>query len=512
MVQTSETNVGRWVLLSTVLASSMAFVDSTALNVALPALQTDLQTTAVELLWILNGYLLMLASLILVGGSLGDHLGRKRVFMSGIILFMVASLACGLAPTAGLLIIARVVQGIGGALLIPGSLAIITATFDRSQRGRAIGTWSAATTIVFVIGPALGGVLAQAGLWRGVFLINLPLGIVSLLILYRYVPESRDEEVSSRIDIPGAVLATLSLAGLSYGFISAPDFGFGDARIIVSLGAGLLALIAFILVESRSDHPMMPLHLFRSRTFSGTNLLTLFLYGAGSMYSFFLSLNLVQVQGYSESEAGLAFVPFALVVSVLSPWAGGLVDRYGPRLPLIIGPTLVGIGFAVIGSIGQTNGWASYWTTFFPGVILYGLGMGITIAPLTTSVMSSVATHYSGTASGINNAVSRTAGVLTTAILGGLALFFFIDALSLRTDGIDLSQEARAELRIEAQKLAGAVAPEAVPPEHVSAVEQSIRLAFIDTFQVVLLICASMAILSAIMAALLVEKQLGDAG
>src|SRR6266540_499832 len=302
---------GGWVLIATILASSMAFIDGSALNVALPALQADLHATGAQLLWIVNAYLLMLAALILVGGSLGDRLGRKKVFMAGIGLFMLASLACGLAPTVELLIGARVIQGIGGALMIPGSLAIIGASFGAEQRGRAIGTWSAATTLVTIAGPVLGGFLAGAGLWRGVFLINLPLGIAALLVLYFKVSESRDETVDRAIDYLGAILVALGLAGLTYGFISAPTRGFDDIQSAGALVVGVGALAAFVVVESRTPHPMLPLRLFRSRTFSGTNLLTLFLYGALSVGIFFLSLNLVQVQGYSQSLAGLAFTPFA---------------------------------------------------------------------------------------------------------------------------------------------------------------------------------------------------------
>ncbi len=381
---------GRWVLFSTILASSMAFIDTSALNVALPALQEDLHASGVQLLWIVNAYLLMLAALILVGGSLGDRLGRKKVFMIGISLFVLASLACGFAPTTEFLIGARVVQGIGGAMMIPGSLAIITTYFAPDQRGGAIGMWSAATTIVTVAGPVLGGLLADAGLWRGVFLINLPLGITTLLVLYFKVPESRAE--------------------LTYGFISLPDLGFGNPRIYGTLLGGFVALVAYVVVEARSDHPMMPLHLFKSRTFSGTNLLTLFLYGALSVSTFFLCLNLVQAQGYSQSLAGLADIPFALLLTGLSGWAGGLADRHGPRLLLIVGPLLIGLGFLLMAFVGLTDGPSDYWKTFLPGIIVFGLGMGITVAPLTTAVMGSVATQYAGTASGINNACGGIRG------------------------------------------------------------------------------------------------------
>jgi EmrB/QacA subfamily drug resistance transporter len=501
-------DVGCWVLFSTILASSMALVGGLALNVALPAIQADLQASGAQLLWIINAYMLMLAGLILICGSLGDKLGRKKVFMAGISVFLLASLACGLAPTIEFLIGARVVEGIGGALMIPGSLAIITASFDSGRRGRAIGTWSAATTIVTVAGPVLGGFLANAGLWRGVFLINLPLGVAALVALYFRVPESRDEEAPGQIDYPGALLAALGLAGLTYGLISAPDFGFSDPRIFGSLIGGFIALAALVVVEARSDHPMMPLHLFKSPTFSGTNLLTLCLYGALSVTSFFLALNLVQAQGYSLVIAGFAFMPYALLLAGLSRWAGGLVDRYGPRGPLIVGPALVGLAFLLLAFVGLTAGPADYWTTFLPGIVVLGVGMGITVAPLTTAVMGSVATHYAGTASGINNAVSRTASVLAIAAVGSVALFTFARALEARTVGIDLSNAVRSELQAEAGKLGEAAVPAEVAPESIQAVKTAIKLAFVDTFQVVMIICTGLAWLSAIMTALLVKGRL----
>jgi EmrB/QacA subfamily drug resistance transporter len=498
---------GHWVLFSTILASSMAFIDASALNVALPALQTDLQASGVQLLWIVNAYLLMLAALILIGGSLGDKLGRKKVFMFGIGLFIIASLACGLAPNTEFLIGARIIQGIGGAMMIPGSLAIITACFEPEQRGGAIGTWSAATTIVTVAGPVLGGLLADAGLWRGVFLINLPLGITTLLALYFKVPESRNEEISGKIDYPGAILAALGLAGLTYGFISLHEFGFHDPRIYGTLGGGFVALVAYVIVQARSAHPMMPLHLFKSCTFSGTNLLTLFLYGALNVGTFFLSLNLIQAQGYSQSIAGMADMPFALLLSGLSPWAGKLADRYGPRPLLIVGPSLAGLGFLMMAFVGLTHGSCDYWQTFFPGILVFGLGMAVTVAPLTTTVMGSVATHYAGTASGINNAVARTAGVLAIAIVGSVALCNFEGALEAHTAHIHLSNAAQILLKSQANQLGQTTMLAGVAPENVDAIATAIKLAFVDTFRLVMIICAALAWISALMAALMVESR-----
>lgn len=495
----------RWILTATILASSMAFIDSTALNVALPAIQANLKATGPQLLWILNGYLLMLAALILVGGSLGDRLGRKKVYMIGITLFGFASLACGLSPSVQFMIGARIIQGIGGALMIPGSLAIITASISPNQRGKAIGTWSAVTTLVTVAGPLLGGILSDLGLWRAVFLINLPVGIAALIILYLKVPESRDEAVTGKIDTTGAALAMVGLAGLTYGFISAPDAGFGSPTVYVPLLVGFVGLVAFGLVEARKKNPMMPLTLFESKTFSGANLLTLFLYGALSVMSFFLSLNLVQIQGYSKTQAGLTFLPFTFLLAGMSRWAGALADRRGPRLFLILGPATAGLGFLWLAFTGITGGPENYWTTFLPGIILFGVGMGFTVAPLSASVMGSVDTHYAGTASGVNNAVSRVAGVLSIAIAGSIALFVFANSLQAMTANLNLPAQVKQSVQAQANNLGGATVPPGVPQTSVSAVQNAIRTSFVHTFQVVMLICAGMAWVAALTAGLLVE-------
>jgi EmrB/QacA subfamily drug resistance transporter len=506
MVKRGSGDPGAWVLFSTIFASSMAFIDATALNVALPAMQAGLRATGVQLLWLVNAYLLMLAALIPVGGSLGDLFGRRKIFALGICLFMLASLVCGLAPSVQFLVWARAVQGIGSSLMIPGSLAIISSFFGPAKRGRAIGTWSAATTIVTVIGPVLGGVLSSAGLWRGVFLINIPLGIAALIPLLLRVPESRDESSERRIDFPGAGLLISALAGLTYGFISAPEAGFGDPAVVTALAAGLAALAGFVLVEAKSRHPMIPLALFSQRTFSGANLLTLALYGALSVGMLFLSLNLVQAQGYSMTLAGFAFTPFALVLTALSRWAGGLVDKSGPRLPLVIGPAIAGVAFFIMAWSGLTPGPSRYWTSFFPGVLLLGIGMGITVAPLTTAVMGSVATHLSGTASGINNAVSRTAGVLAVAVVGALSLVLFSRGLDARAAGAGLSDGVRLALSREAAQLGAAAVPGGLAPQDAEIVRSVIRGAFVDTFKVVMLVCAVLAWVGAALAGFFVER------
>lgn len=509
-IRPSEDTAGHseaWILSATILASSMAFIDGTALNVALPALQASLGASGAELLWIINAYLLMLASLILVGGSLGDKWGRKKIFMIGIFIFVLASLASGISPSVHWIIIARIFQGIGGALMIPGSLAIINSGIDPNRRGKAIGTWSAVTTLVTVAGPVLGGFLADHGLWRAVFLINLPIGIAALIVLFFFVPESRDETATGPIDYFGAVLVTLGLAGVTYGFISAPDLGFANPLVWGTLSLGILFLIGFVWVEARKTNPMLPLKLFKFRSFSGANLLTLFLYGGLSAGTFFLSLNLVQVQGYTKTLAGFAFLPFALLLIAMSRWSGGLVDVRGPRLPLILGPALAGCGFFLMSFAGMTRGPSDYWTAFLPGIVFFGIGMGFTVAPLSTTVMGSVATHYSGTASGINNAVSRTAGALTIAIVGALALTVFARGLETKTAGLNLSTQAQISLQQQAKNLAGAEVPAGIDPPASTTIALSIKQSFVDTFRLVMIICAVMGWISALMAALLIEPK-----
>ncbi len=501
---------GRWILLTTVLASSMVFIDGTALNVALAEIQDELHATGVELLWIVNAYLLFLAALMLIGGALGDRYGRKRVFGYGISLFALASFVSGLSPSTQFLIAARAVQGIGGALMVPGSLAIIAASFSSSDSGKAIGIWSSASTVTTIGGPILGGVLAGAGLWRAVFFINLPLAVLALYGL-RHVPESRDENAPERLDYPGAALAVLGLAGLAYGLITLGDRGLKtavrDADVVASLVAGIAVLILFVMVERRSPAPMLRMSLFESRTFTGANVMTCFLYGALGGALFFLPLNLIQVQGYDASIAGFTLLPFSLLLAGLSPLAGAFADRYGPRLPLTVGPALVGLGFLLLTLPDMTGGPRDYWTTYLPGILVMGLGMGITVAPLSNTVMTSVSSSQAGTASGINNAVSRLAGVLATAILGAVALASFSGALDTRTAAIDMPPEARAVLLSQTGDLANTDPPDGLAPDVRDRVEMAIGGAFVDAFKLVFGIAAGLAWVSAVFAAVIIEPK-----
>ncbi len=500
---------GVWILLATILASSMAFIDGTALNVALDAIQRQLGASAAQLLWIVNGYMLTLAAFLLLGGALGDRFGRNRIFGAGIALFALCSLACGLAPNVGFLIAARFMQGVGGALMVPGSLAIITATFSPAKRGGAIGAWSAFSTLTTVAGPLIGGFLANAGLWRFVFFINLPLAVVALAALLR-VPETRDANASGQLDYAGTVLVALGLAGLTFGAIELGAGGGTDVAPAVSfaaLGAGLLALVAFVFVEARSRNPLVRLSLFRSRTFSGTNLMTFFLYGALSAVTFFLPLNLIQVQGYSATLAGVAFLPFSILLITLSPLMGRLTDRMGPRLPLTVGPAIVALAFALLALPGITGGPRDFWISFFPGVIALGLGMGVTVAPLTTAVMSAVPASDVGVASAVNNDVTRSAQVLALASLGGVALVTFSLALRGELASLPLAEGARQAVLAGSGQLGHTPIPSGLDPALHAAVSHAIALAFVDMFRVVALIGAGLALLSALLSWLFVQAR-----
>ena len=506
-------HVGTWVLVATILGSSMAFIDGSVVNVALPVIQKDLNATTSDVQWIVETYALFLAALILVGGSLGDHFGRRRIFAMGVAVFTLASIWCGLSPTVLSLILARAVQGIGAALLVPGSLAIISASFSNEQRGRAIGTWSGFSSLTTVVGPVLGGVLVQYTSWRWVFFINVPLAVVVLGVLFWRVPESRDPEASGGLDWWGTLLVTLGLGALVFGLIEAGSLGFGNTLVLGSLAIGVVALFAFLLVEARSPAPMVPLKLFRSPTFSGANLLTLLLYGALSGVTFFLPFDLIQVQGYAPTFAGAAFVPFILLMFLLSRWTGGLVHRYGAKLPLVIGPVITAVGFALFALPGITSGPGSYWTTFFPAVLVMGLGMVITVAPLTTAVMGAVDQRHAGIASGINNAVSRTAGLLAIAVFGIVALAVFTSSLESHLMTLHLSPGVQQLIEAQRTRLAGITIPTSVSRETQAALKRAIDESFVSAFRLVSLLGAALALLSALSAWLLVAgKQLEPAG
>jgi EmrB/QacA subfamily drug resistance transporter len=492
----------RWTLVAAILGSSMAFVDGTVVNVALPALQQDLNASAFDLQWVIESYALFLASLLLAGGVLGDRFGRRRVLMIGAGLFTLASAVCGLSATVGQLIAARAVQGVGAALLVPGSLALISATFPESQRGRAIGTWSAFSGVTTAVGPVIGGYLVEHFSWTWAFFVNLPLGAVLLLICAAKVPESRGAASRGRLDLWGALLATAGLAGVVYAFIEAPRRGWAAGAVMAAGSAGVAALVLFLFVEAKGRAPMLPLNLFRRRGFAGANVLTLLLYAALGGGLYFFPLDLIQVQGYGATAAGAALLPFIAIMFLLSRWAGQLVDRFGARIPLVVGPTIAAAGFALF-AVPGTGG--SYWLTFFPAVCVLGLGMTVTIAPLTTTVMNAVGADLAGVASGVNNAVSRAASLLAIAVFGVVLAWAFDAGLSSRLSHIEAPPQVLEAVQAQRGKLAGIRVPEGVPEATASALKQAVGESFVAGFRWVMLLCTALALLSAASAWLLID-------
>ncbi len=496
----------RWTLLSTILASSMAFIDSTALNVILPSLQKDLEASGSDLFWVLNSYLLMLAALIILGGSLGDKRGRVKIFKIGIGIFMIGSIACALSPSINYLIAFRTVQGIGGALMIPGSLSIISAIFNKEEKGKAIGTWSMSTTLVTVCGPVLGGALADLGLWRLIFFINVPLGLLSLFALHFKVPESY-EPGATRIDWFGAIVLVLSLGFMTFGFLEMPELGYAHWLVILSLVTGTFLLVLFIYIEGRIEEPMIPLSLFHNSTFSGVNLLSFFLYAALGAIILFLSLNVIQIQGYSQLQAGMTFLPFSLTMILLARRMGAYADRFGYRLFLILGPVLTGIGMLWLSTIGITEGPSAYWSTYFPGFMVFAIGMSITVVPLTTAVMSSVAEGKSGIASGINNSVTRISGTFINAILGAVAIFLFTSHVMAGLGDLDVPAEHQEIVLIEAENLGESTASPTFDLKLQEQVNLLYKNSFIATYQKVGVISAILALLSAVIAFFMVKNK-----
>ncbi|HEY7838020.1 MAG TPA: MFS transporter [Terriglobales bacterium] len=492
--QRCASRAATWVLAAAILGSSMAFIDGTAVSVALPALQVDLGASIAGEQWVVEAYALLLAALVLTGGSLGDIYGRRRIFAVGVAVFAAASAWCGLAPNLAQLILARGVQGVGAALLVPGSLALISVAFLPAARGRAIGTWSGFTSVTAAIGPVLGGWLVQHLSWRWVFFVNLPLAAAVLALVFTGVPESRAAGEPPRPDWPGSLLASTGLGSITFALIEAHRH-----RLWAGLAgaAGIALLTAFVLVEVRAAAPLLPLDLFHPRSpgmgaFSAANLITFFLYAGLGGVLFFFPLNLIQVQGYTATAAGAALLPFILLMFLLSRWSGGLVQRYGARAPLVAGPAIVAAGFLLFAQPGVGG---TYWATFFPAVVVLGLGMAISVAPLTTTVMDAAGPERAGAASGVNNAVSRLASLLAVAGLGWVLMEVFTRTLSARLGLVPLSTATRQAILAQRDQL-GAIATGN------PLVQAAVGAAFVSGFRAILVIAAGLALASALVAAL----------
>ena len=488
----------RWSLVVAILGSTMAFVDGTVVNVALPIMQKSLGGTVSQMEWIVEAYAVLLAALVLVGGALGDRLGRRRVFLVGVTLFSIASMACGLAPSALFLILARAVQGVGASLLVPGSLSLISAAYSKEERGGAIGTWSSTTAIMSALGPVLGGWLVGHASWRWLFFINVPIGVIVVVIALTHVRETRDEDADHHTDIPGATLAIIGLGAIVLGLVEAPRLG--RTTVIGLVVAGIAILVVFVIVEAKSKAPMVPLSLFASRTFSGANALTLLLYAALGGAFFFLPFDLIQVQHYSPAAAGASLLPLVVLISVMSPFAGKLVKRFGARALLTVGPLFASGGFVLLSMAGSGG---TYVTTIFPGAVVLGFGMGLTVAPLTTAVMGAVSEHHTGAASGVNNAVARAASVLAIAALGVVLTASFDAALDEKLNGLHLTQAVHDEVLARRSELAGmdlsSLAGDA------GAVRSALEASFVVAFRVLMLTSAALAAVGALLALLLVE-------
>jgi len=484
----------RWVLVAATLGSSMVFLDNSTVNVALPALQHSLGATVVDVQWVINAYTLFLASLLLLGGALGDLFGRRRVFAGGVVLFTLASIACGLAPSTLFLVVSRAAQGVGGALLTPGSLALINGAYPRGLRGQAIGIWSGFAAIASAAGPVLGGYLIDTLSWRGVFFLNVPLALFTLAVAAWRMPATPGTAGGGRLDLAGAVTAVLGLGGTVYALIESSKLGFAAPAVPAALLGGLALLATFVVAERRQRRPMVPLELFRSRPFAGANALTLFLYAALSGLLFFLPMNLIEVQGYSATAAGAALLPFVLSMFLLSRWSGGLISKVGARLPLTVGPLIVALSFLLY---ARSGGVGPYWSAVFPAVLLQGLGMAISVAPLTTTVMGSVPEARSATASGINNAVSRVGGLLAIGAFGALMVGMFSARLNASLPSLDLPPQAAAQVRARRTDLAALTPPASLSGAQAQRLRSAVDDAFVHGFRIVMLAMAGLAVAAA---------------
>jgi EmrB/QacA subfamily drug resistance transporter len=433
--------------------------------------------------WIVDIYILTLATLLLIGGALGDRYGRVKFYNSGMFIFVVASILCGTAPNLKILLAARALQGVGGALLVPAGLAIINAAVAPERRGRLIGTWTMFSSLVVAVGPSLGGWLVDHVSWRSIFYLNVPLGLLAIFVGLRYVPESRNEKISQELDWPGVLTLMIGLGGILFGLIEGPNLGWTSPLTLGALGGGVLGLIIFAIIELRSHAPIVPLRLFRNRNFSGINLVTLLHWMSLTGVFFFLALNLQQVQGYTAFQAGLAIAPVSVLIILLSQPAGAWSDKIGPVPLMIAGLSITGASFFMFMRLGIEE---SYWTSFFPALCVFGLGLSITIVPVTTIAMGALPNHYSGTASGVNNAASRIANMLAIAIFGLIIITSFRANLAERVADLDLPPTTKADLMDRSRDLAVTQPPEGLSPDLTAATTEAIQLAFLDSFNAVM--------------------------
>jgi EmrB/QacA subfamily drug resistance transporter len=488
-----------WVLAGTILASTIAYIDGSVVNIALPTIERDLATSAAAVQWLVNAYTLCLAALLLIGGAAADRYGRRKMFIFGVSLFAAASLFCGLSPNVAVLIAARAVQGLGAALLIPCSLALIGASFADDERGRAIGTWAGFSAIAGAVGPILGGWIVDHFSWRWIFLINPVLALPAISIAARHIPESIDPSATGELDWAGGVLALAGLASICFGLIEVPDLRWTDVRVIASLVCGLAILGAFLWIERSSTAPMLPLDLFRSRTFSAINLLTLSLYAALAAVFFFLPFALIQVHSYSSLLAGAAFLPFTVTMALLSRWSGGLVDRLDVRLPLVIGPVVVAIGFALL-ALTVRDG--TYWA-FCVSLAVIGLGMAVSVAPLTTTVINAVPAHRTGVASGINNAVAALASLLAVAVGGAVALGLYDRSLDRELAQTSASAELAQTIAAARGKFAAALPARPSDVDDRAKASAIVRMSLAQSIEDIMWIASVLALAAAASGAML---------
>jgi EmrB/QacA subfamily drug resistance transporter len=494
---------GKLILLATTLASGMAFFDGSTTGVALPTIQHFFHASITQVQWIVNAFALTLASLLLLSGSLGDRFGRKKIFSLGIGLFVLASIASALSHSVTQLVIFQAMQGLGAAMMIPGSLALINTSFEEGTRGKVIGLWAGYSAGIAASGPFLGGWLTQTFGWPSVWWINVPLGLIALFITLKFIPESRNQ-AAKKLDWFAAVLLAAGLFGLSYGLTQAPSNGWSHWHTGGSFVAGIVLLICFFLWERkmRNSEPLVPLQIFKSKLIVGANLVTLFVYFALSGLFFFLTLNLQQVQGYSPLLAGVAALPPILIITFLTGPTGGLSDRIGPRTQMIAGPALVASGMAALAFSGMNS---NYWTHFFPGQVLFGLGMCLLIAPLTKSALS-VTQDYSGAASGVNNAVSRIAAMLAIAVLGAVMLSVFTHNLSKNAAASSLSGDQQQQIISQSRKLGGIEIPQTFDSASADAAKTVVKQSFVYSFRWAMGINAVLCLLAAIIAAVTIKN------